>query len=74
MTGFDKITEKLKHEDSVMGCVLSGAGPSVLVISQKNGADKVRDIIKETWKDLDINAKVITLPIEQNGAKVVSIA
>ena len=71
--GFDKISEKLKHEDSVMGCVLSGAGPSVLVISQKNGADKVRDIIKETWKDLDINVKVVTLPIEQNGAKVVSV-
>ncbi len=71
--GFDKITEKLKHEDSVMGCVLSGAGPSVLVISQKNGADKVREIIKETWKDLDINVKVVTLPIEQNGAKVVSV-
>lgn len=71
--GFDKIKEKLKHEDSVMGCVLSGAGPSVLVISQKNGADKVRDIIKETWKDLDINVKVVTLPIEQNGAKVVSV-
>ena len=70
--GFEKITENLKHEDSVLGCVLSGAGPSVLVISKKNGVDKIRNIIKETWKDLDINAKVLTLPVEQNGAKVVS--
>lgn len=70
--GFDKITKNLKHEDSVLGCVLSGAGPSVLVISKKNGVEKIRNIIKETWKDLDINAKVLTLPIEQNGAKVIS--
>ena len=33
--GLDKIMENLKHEENVLGCVLSGAGPSIIVISQK---------------------------------------
>ena len=71
--GFEKIKENLKHEDSVLGCVLSGAGPSVLVISKKNGVDKIKEIIRDTWRDLDIKARVMTLPVEPNGAKVVNV-
>ena len=32
----DKIMDNLKHEENVLGCVLSGAGPSIIVISRKN--------------------------------------
>ena len=39
--GLDKIIENLKHEENVLGCVLSGAGPSIIVISQKNNLDKI---------------------------------
>lgn len=70
--GLELIQQNLKHEDSVLGVVLSGAGPSVLVISQKNELDKVKNIIRQSWEDLNINAQIHTLPVEQYGAVVVS--
>lgn len=70
--GLELISQYLKHEDSVLGTVLSGAGPSVLVISQKNGLEKVKSTIKQAWNDLNINAQIYTLPIEKYGAVVVS--
>lgn len=70
--GLELISQYLKHEDSVLGTVLSGAGPSVLVISQKNGLEKVKSTIKQAWSDLNINAQIYTLPIEKYGAVVVS--
>ena len=69
--GFDKISENLKHEESVLGVVLSGAGPSILVISLKTNLDKVKTIIKETWDELSINAQMYTLPIDKTGAVVI---
>ena len=70
--GLDIISQNLKHEDSVLGTVLSGAGPSILVISRKNGLEKVKSIIKQSWNELNINAQIYTLPIEKQGAVVVS--
>ena len=69
--GLDKITENLKHEESVLGCVLSGAGPAILVISLKNDLDKIKSIVKETWEDLNVKADIMTLPVEPQGAHVV---
>lgn len=70
--GLEKIMENLKHEDNVLGCVLSGAGPSILIISQKNGIDKIHAIVKETWADLNVKAEVMTLPIEKLGAQIIT--
>lgn len=70
--GFLEVKENLKHEDSFIGCVLSGAGPTILVISEKEGLNRVKEIINETFENLDVNVKVLTLPIEQNGAQLVS--
>lgn len=70
--GLEKIMENLKHEENVLGCVLSGAGPSILIISHKNGIDKIHSIVKETWADLNVKAEVRTLPIEKNGAQIIS--
>ena len=68
----DKIKENLRHEDNVLGCVLSGAGPSILVISHKNNIDKIHSIIKETWADLNVKADIRLLNIENSGAQVLS--
>ena len=70
--GLERLMQNLKHEESVLGTVLSGAGPSVLVISKKNGLDKIKTIIKDTWNDLNIGVQLYNMPIEQNGAIVVS--
>lgn len=70
--GLEKISENLRHEENVLGCVLSGAGPSILVISQKNNIDKIHSIVKETWANLNVKADVRTLTVEKNGAQVVT--
>ena len=69
--GLDKITETLKHFDDVLGCVLSGAGPAILVISLKNNLEKIKSTVKETWEDMNVKAEIITLPVEENGAEII---
>ena len=70
--GLEKISESLKHEENVLGVVLSGAGPSILVISHKNNIDKIHSILNDCWADLNIKAEIKTLSVEQTGAQVVS--
>ncbi len=70
--GLDKIIENLKHEENVLGCVLSGAGPAILVISQKNDLDRIKSIVKETWEDMNVKVNIMTLPVEPQGAQIVS--
>ena len=71
--GLEKIIENLKHEENVLGCVLSGAGPSILIISEKNNLDKIQSIVRETWADLNVKAEIYTLPVENNGAQIISV-
>lgn len=71
--GLEKIIENLKHEENVLGCVLSGAGPSILIISERNNLDKIRSIVRETWADLNVKAEIYTLPVENNGAQIISL-
>lgn len=66
--GFKEIKEALKHEDDVLGVVISGAGPAVIIISRNNVVEKIQNIVKETWDNLNIHAEVRTLCIEKNGA------
>ena len=68
--GLEKIAERLKHEENVLGCVLSGAGPAILIISEKNNLDKIKAVVKDVWNDLNLKADIITLPVEKNGAVV----
>lgn len=69
--GLDKISENLRHEENVLGCVLSGAGPSIIVISHKNGLDRIKSIVKETWEDMNVKVEIMTLPVENEGARIV---
>ena len=69
--GMKEIREALQHEENVLGCVLSGAGPSLLVVSAGNNLNKIKDIISNTWLDLNVKSDIYTLDVEQNGAFVV---
>lgn len=69
--GMFEIKEALKHEENVMGVVLSGAGPSVIIISYGNNLNKIKEIVSETWLDLNVKSKVLTLNVEENGAFIV---
>ena len=69
--GFKEIKDALKHEEDVLGVVISGAGPAVVIISRKNVVEKIQDVVKETWNNLNIHSEVRTLSIEKNGASKV---
>lgn len=70
--GLDKIIDNLRHFDDVLGCVLSGAGSSILVISERNDLDKIRTIVRDTWADQNIKCDIKTLSVENNGAQIIS--
>ena len=68
--GMKDIMEAFKHEDGVLGCVLSGAGPSLLVISHKYDVDKIKSVVKDIWEKQNIKVDVRTLKVEEQGAVV----
>lgn len=68
--GMHEIMEAFKHEDGVLGCVLSGAGPSMLVISHKYDVDKIKSTVKEIWEKQNIKVDTRTLKVEEQGAIV----
>ena len=70
--GLDNIIDNLKHFENVLGCVLSGAGSSILIISEKNNLDKIKNIVRETWADQNIKCEIKTLHVENQGAHVIS--
>lgn len=69
--GMREIMEAFKHEEGVLGCVLSGAGPSILIISHKYDVDKIKSTVKEIWEGQSIKADIRTLKVEENGAEIV---
>lgn len=69
--GLKEIKEALRHEENVMGVVISGAGPSVLVISYGNNLNKIRETVSNVWDDMNVKSKILTLQVEENGAQVI---
>ena len=65
------INEAIKHDEDIFGCVLSGAGSSVLVISKQSAADKARNKINEVMTNLNVKAEIKTLKVENNGAQII---
>lgn len=72
--GLENIMENLKHEENVIGCVLSGAGPALLVISQRNNLDKIKSIVSETWENYNVKTDIRTLKVEEHGAQILETA
>ncbi len=69
--GLEEISKKLKNEEDVLGCVLSGAGPSVLIISKNSAIEKIKETVNEVWSNLNIKAEVLDVEIEEKGAFIV---
>ena len=69
--GLVEIKEALKHEDNVLGVVISGAGPAVLVISHGNNLNKIRETVSKVWLEMNVKSKILTLQVEEHGAKVI---
>ena len=71
VVGLDKIRDKFKNNTDVYGTVLSGAGPSIAVISNNDIVGEVHENVKQIWSDLNIKSQVFTFDIENNGATFV---
>ena len=69
--GLNEIIDNLKHEEDVIGCVLSGAGPTILVITKGNSQERIKDIVKNTWADLNVKSDIQILKVEENGACII---
>ncbi|MCD7779224.1 MAG: homoserine kinase [Candidatus Gastranaerophilales bacterium] len=69
--GFKELNELLTNKENILGCVISGAGPSILVISENNGFEKVENEVKQVFDDLNVICDIRTLSIENNGSKVI---
>lgn len=69
--GLSSIMDNLKHTDSVLGCVLAGAGPSIAVISNGKSIDEIKDIVYTTWNNINVNSKIHTFSIEEKGARII---
>ena len=68
--GLKELNEAFKHEEDVLGCVLSGAGSSMLIISKYNVLEKVVSTTQEVMDNLNVRADIKTLKVEENGATV----
>ncbi len=69
--GLKELSEAFKHEEDVLGCVLSGAGSSMLIISKNNIVEKVTSTTLEIMENLNVKADVRNLKIEQNGTTII---
>lgn len=69
--GMKEIMEAFEHQDGVLGCVLSGAGPSILIISHKYDIDKIKSVVKDIWETQNIKADIRTMCVEPEGAVIV---
>ena len=68
----DDINKSIRHDEDIFGCVLSGAGSAVLVVSKQNATDRVRSKINEVMTNLNVKAEIKTLKVENDGATIVS--
>ena len=66
-----QIMENLKHTEGVLGCVLAGAGPSVAVIQDGTNTENIKKIVSETWNNINVDAQIYTLPVSDEGAKII---
>lgn len=69
--GFKEITELIKNSDDIIGCTISGAGPTILIISKNNGFEKIQNEVKEILSVLNVDCDIRTFNVENEGTKVI---
>ena len=66
--GMNDIMNNLKHVNGVIGTVLCGAGPSILVIYNGIGVSEIKEVVENSWNYFNVKANFLNLPIEKEGA------
>ena len=68
--GLSEIMDNLKHVNGVIGTVLCGAGPSILVVYNGIGASEIKEVVSNTWNYYNVKVNFMNLPIEKEGAVI----
>jgi len=68
--GLADIMNNLKHVNGVIGVVLCGAGPSILVLYNGIGAAEIKETVTNAWNYYNVKSSFLNLPIEKNGAVI----
>lgn len=69
--GFKEISELVENKDDIIGCTISGAGPTILIISQNDGFEKIENEVKNIFTSLNVDCDIRTFNIEKEGTKVI---
>lgn len=68
--GMSEIMNNLKHTNGVIGTVLCGAGPSILIIYNGIGVSEIKEIVANSWNYFNVKTNFLNLPIEKEGAVI----
>ena len=68
--GMSDIINNLKHTNGVIGTVLCGAGPSVLIIYNGIGVSEIKEIVSSSWNYFNVKTNFLNLPILKEGAEL----
>ena len=68
--GLVEIINNLKHVNGVLGTVLCGAGPSILVVYNGIGVSEIKETVTNSWNYFNVKTSFFNLPIEKNGAEL----
>lgn len=71
MPGLAQIMHDLKFEEHVLGCVISGAGSTILLITESAGTERAKSIVRKIWNDLNVNVEMYDFPVDTAGAQVI---
>ena len=69
--GFRELSEYLENKEDILGCVISGAGPTILIISKNDGFHRVQNEVDKILSDLNVECDIRTFNIENEGTKVI---
>jgi len=70
--GLDEIINSVKYEDDVLGCVISGAGSTILLITTNSGNEKAKNIVQSIWNEHNIKVDLYDFDIDNEGAKIIN--
>ncbi|MBR2068669.1 MAG: homoserine kinase [Candidatus Gastranaerophilales bacterium] len=69
--GLVEIMNNLKHVNGVIGTVLCGAGPSILIIYNGIGVSEIKETVTNSWNYFNVKTNFFNLPIEKEGAQLI---
>ena len=70
--GMTEIINNLKHTNGVIGTVLCGAGPSILIVYNGIGVSEIKETVANTWNYFNVKTSFFNLPIEKKGAELIN--